>query len=82
MPKRPQETGLASENILLLFLAVAVIGGCGWLFWGSDKENPAEARAYAERKLRRLLIAHDATYFTANLSPQGRTQFPPDIRER
>lgn len=71
------EAALTGEGTLLLIIAGAVMILCGWLALRGAEATDEQARAYAERTLHQLLLAHDAAYFAANLSPRARGQYPP-----
>ncbi len=68
-----REAALTGEGTLLLIIACFVMIFFGWLAWRGSAATDAEARAYTERTLHQLLVAHDAAYLNANLSPRAKS---------
>lgn len=71
----------ASDGAMLLIIASTILLVCGWVAWRSYRSNEDEARAYAERTVARLAIAHDAHYFTTNLSAAALPGYPTSRRQ-
>lgn len=74
--RKAGEAALTGENTLLFIIAGTIVLLCCWLAWQYSASTDDEARTYAARALERLAVAHDASYFAANLSPVARPGYP------
>ncbi len=78
---RPRaDAALTSDGTLLLIIATGVVLACAWVGWHYYESEEDQAHAYALRTVERLAIAHDASYFSSNLSSAARPGYPPNRR--
>ena len=79
-PGRALDAALTSDGILLLIIATGVVLACAWVGWHYYESDEDQAHAYARRTVERLAIAHDASYFSSNLSAAALPGYPTSRR--
>ncbi len=78
--RRSAEAALTGDATLLLIIASTIVLACGWVAWRYYESEEDQARAYAQRTVERLVVAHDLNYFSTNLSSAARPGYPPNRR--
>jgi hypothetical protein len=71
----------SGEGIVIVIILLALIGGGVWWLYAHKRAMDKEARAWGRQMIQRLVVNHDLAFFSNNLSPQAKLDYPPSDQE-
>ncbi len=69
------------EGLVIVIILVAIVGGIAWWLFSTKNQSDREARAFGRQMIDRLVVKHDLNFFSSNLSPQGKLDYPPSTQQ-
>ncbi len=69
------------EGLVIVIILVAIVGGIAWWLFSTKNQSDREARAFGRQMIDRLTVKHDLNFFSSNLSPQGKLDYPPSTQQ-
>lgn len=70
----------SGEGLVIVIILLVIIGGGVWYLFNNKNTMDREARAFGRQMVERLTVNHDLAFFSANLGPQARLDFPPSLQ--
>jgi hypothetical protein len=65
-----------AEGLVLVVILVAIIAVGAWWLFSSKKQSQTAASAFGREMIERLTIQHDLNFFSTNLGPMAKQEFP------
>lgn len=65
----------------MVIIFVALVGGGIWWLYSHKRAMDQEGRAFGREMIQRLAVSHDLAFFTNNLGPQARLDYPPSQQQ-
>lgn len=75
---RSKESG---EGLVIVIVLLVIIGGGVWWLFNNKNTMDREAHAFGRQAIERMTVNHDKNFFSANLGPQARLDFPNSVQQ-
>jgi hypothetical protein len=74
-------SSIAGQGLVVVIIFLALIGGGAWWLFSHKQAMDHEGRAFGREMIQRLAVNHDLSFFTNNLGPQARLDYPPSQQQ-
>jgi hypothetical protein len=74
-------SNVAGQGLVVVIIFLALIGGGAWWLYSHKQAMDQEGRGFGKEMIQRLTVNHDLSFFTSNLGPQARLDFPPSQQQ-
>lgn len=74
-------SNVAGQGLVVVIIFLALIGGGAWWLFSHKQAMDREGRAFGKTMIQQLAVNHDKSFFTNNLSPQARLDYPPSQQD-
>jgi hypothetical protein len=72
---------IAGQGLVVVIIFLALVGGGAWWLYSHKQAMDKEGRAFGRETIQRLTVNHDLSFFTNNLGPQARLDYPPSQQQ-
>jgi hypothetical protein len=74
-------SGVSGQGLVVVIIFLALVGGGLWWLYSHKRAMDLEGRAFGREMIQRLAVNHDLAFFTNNLGPQARLDYPPSQQQ-
>jgi hypothetical protein len=74
-------SGGSGQGLVVVIIFLALVGGGLWWLYAHKRAMDLEGRAFGREMIQRLAVSHDLAFFTNNLGPQARLDYPPSQQQ-
>jgi hypothetical protein len=71
----------AGQVLVVVIILLALIGGGYWWLNSHKQTMDREGRAFGREMIQRLVVNHDISFFSSNLGPQAKLDYPPSQQQ-
>ena len=71
----------SGQGLVVVIIFLALVGGGFWWLYSHKQAMDLEGRAFGREMIQRVAVNHDLAFFTNNLGPQARLDYPPSQQQ-
>jgi len=72
---------IAGEGLVVVIILLALLGAGAWWLYSHKSAMDKEGRAFGRQMIEELAVKHNLAFFTDNLGPQAKLDYPPSQQQ-
>jgi hypothetical protein len=79
--KNDHRSRTGGDGLVVVIVLLAIVGIGAWWLYSHKKEMDKEGRAFGRQMIEQLTVNHNLAFFSNNLGPQARVDYPPSQQQ-